>query len=101
MLGTCAECGNRLSSNAMSCPHCGNVLREPEPPVVAVPKWSPGVAAVLSFLIPGLGQMYKGQIFNGLGWFVVTAIGYIVLIIPGIVLHLICIIGAASGDPYK
>lgn len=63
-------------------------------------KWSGGIAAVLSFLIPGLGQLYKGQIFNGLVWFTLTVIGYFFMVIPGLILHLCCIIGAASGDPY-
>ena len=43
--------------------------------------------------------MYKGQVFGGLVWFVFVAIGYFLFIIPGIILHLFCIIGAASGDP--
>ncbi len=104
MLGTCGECGKQLSSNAASCPHCGNVLREQAPAVVVqqpVAKWSPGVAAVLSFFIPGLGQLYKGEVFNGLVWFVLTAIGYIFLVIPGLILHLCCVIGAMMGDPYR
>lgn len=66
--------------------------------VVRGPQWNRFVAAFLSFLIPGLGQMYKGQVFNGLAWFVVTAIGYVAFIIPGLVLHLMCIAGAAMGD---
>jgi hypothetical protein len=56
-------------------------------------KWSPGVAALLSLLIPGAGQMYKGQGVNGLT-------GYL-LIVPGLILHICCIFGAASGDPTK
>lgn len=56
---------------------------------------------MLSFLIPGLGQIYKGQIFNGIAWLVMTIIGYVLFIIPGVVLHLCCIIGAASGNPNK
>lgn len=61
--------------------------------------WSPGVAAVLSLVIPGAGQMYKGQIFNGLLWLVFVVIGYLLFIVPGLVLHLLCILGAASGKP--
>jgi TM2 domain-containing membrane protein YozV len=57
------------------------------------------VAAVLSLVIPGAGQMYKGQVFNGLLWLVVVAIGYFMLIVPGLILHLLCILGAASGKP--
>jgi TM2 domain-containing membrane protein YozV len=41
---------------------------------VAAPKWNAGVAMVLSFLIPGLGQLYKGQLLNGLLWFVIVLI---------------------------
>ena len=64
-------------------------------------KWSPGVAAVLSLVIPGAGQIYKGQIFNGLFWLILVVIGYVAMVIPGVVLHIFCIIGAASGDPAK
>lgn len=32
----------------------------------------PGVAAVLSFLLPGLGQIYNGDILRGLFWLIVT-----------------------------
>ena len=59
--------------------------------------WSPGVAAVLSLVIPGAGQMYKGQVLNGLVWLVVVVIGYVMFIGPGVILHIFCILGAASG----
>ena len=65
------------------------------------PKWSGGVAAVLSLIIPGAGQMYKGQVANGLCWLVFVVIAYFMLVVPGLILHLFCIIGAASGDPTK
>jgi TM2 domain-containing membrane protein YozV len=68
----------------------------------AVPLWSPGVAAVLSLVIPGAGQMYKGQVINGLAWLFLTCLGYFMCcVLPGVVLHLCCILGAASGDPYR
>jgi TM2 domain-containing membrane protein YozV len=65
------------------------------------PQWNAGVAALLSFLIPGLGQMYKGQPINGIVWFIFVIFGYALFVVPGLILHLICIIGAASGDPYR
>ena len=65
-----------------------------------VQRWSPGLAAVLSFFIPGLGQLYKGQIINGIVWFFMVGLGYLALILPGLLLHLFCIIGAASGNPW-
>ena len=52
---------------------------------VAHKQWSPLVAAILSFVIPGLGQLYKGQIINGVVWFVFVIIGYAAFIIPGLV----------------
>jgi len=65
-----------------------------------VQRWSPGLAAVLSFFVPGLGQLYKGQILNGIVWFFMVGLGYMALILPGLLLHLFCIIGAASGNPW-
>ena len=64
-------------------------------------KWSPGIAALLSFIIPGAGQMYKGNVGSGLVWFVFVLLGYVLFIIPGLFLHVICIFAAASGDPFK
>lgn len=64
-------------------------------------RFSPLVAALLSFIIPGLGQLYKGQPINGFVWFVIVIIGYVAFIVPGIVLHLCCIAGAAMGNPYR
>jgi len=33
---------------------------------------SPGVSAVLSFFIPGLGQFYNGKFLRGIFWLIVT-----------------------------
>ena len=65
-----------------------------------VRRWSPGLAAVLSFFIPGLGQLYKGQIINGVAWFFFVGLGYLALILPGLVLHFFCVLGALSGNPW-
>ena len=65
-----------------------------------VRRWSPGVAAVLSFCVPGLGQLYKGQVINGIVWFCAVGLGYAALILPGLLLHFFCIVGAASGNPW-
>ena len=34
--------------------------------------WNPGVAAVLSVLIPGVGQIYNGDFLRGIFWLIVT-----------------------------
>jgi hypothetical protein len=75
----------------------GHVVVINQPPVQ---RWSPGLAAVLSFFVPGLGQLYKGQILNGLVWFFLVGFGYLALILPGLVLHFFCVLGALSGNPW-
>jgi UPF0716 family protein affecting phage T7 exclusion len=42
--------------------------------------------------------MYKGDVGAGLLWLVCVAIGYVIFIVPGVVLHLICIFTAAPGS---
>ena len=104
----CPYCAESIKMDAKKCKHCKEVLDDElrtEQQQISVfvqpPKWSPGVAAVLSLFIPGAGQIYKGQIGNGLVWLILVAIGYLLLVVPGLILHIFCIIGAASGDPNK
>ncbi len=89
----CPECKKEISSSAASCPHCGHQLK--------VKKFNPGVAAALSLVLPGLGQVYQRRILWGIIWLLVTVAGYMFFIIPGIILHILCIISAAMTDPYK
>ncbi len=106
----CPNCSNECSSAALICPKCGHPVGErtgakwPAPDAAIFPrerKWHPGIAAVLSFFVPGLGQLYKGRFFAALFWFVAVGLGYIFLVIPGIILHLLCILFALGGDPYE
>lgn len=59
--------------------------------------WNPGIAVLLSLVIPGLGQVYKGQIGRGILWFFAVLIGYVALIVPGIILHIWCMVNAATS----
>jgi TM2 domain-containing membrane protein YozV len=45
-----------------------------------------GVPALLSFFIPGLGQIVKGQIGKGILTFIEISLGLIMLVIPGIII---------------
>ena len=57
---------------------------------------NPGLAALLSLFMPGAGQLYAGRIVGALLWFFVVTAGYY-LILPGLILHLFCIVSAASS----
>ena len=70
--------------------------QQPQPQVIYV-KSQPnlGLAALLSFIIPGAGQMYRGHVIRGLIWFVCVVLGYFAFVVPGVILHLACILFAA------
>jgi TM2 domain-containing membrane protein YozV len=57
---------------------------------------NPGLAAVASLFIPGAGQLYTGRAIAALLWFMVVTAGY-ALILPGLILHLFCVVSAASS----
>ncbi len=100
----CITCGNKISSRATACPHCGEPIQKGEvSPLSSKPSptntWNPGIAALLSLLLPGAGQMYKGQVGTGIVWLVLTLLSYSLCILPGIILHICCIIGAANSQP--
>lgn len=57
---------------------------------------SPALAAILSLVLPGAGQLYTGNVLSALLWFILVTAGY-TLIVPGILLHLFCIIAATSS----
>ena len=52
---------------------------------------SPGISAVLSVLVPGLGQVYCGRLLAGALWFLGTAFCYSALLLPGFLAHALCV----------
>lgn len=60
-------------------------------------RFNPLIAGLLSFFFPGLGQLYKGQFWAALLWFLVTSAGYWMLVIPGVILHFFCVVNAVVG----
>src|SRR5262245_18146318 len=64
-----------------------------EPPASAV------AAAALSLFLPGVGQIYSGRVFQGIAWMLATGIGYLLFLVPGLILHISCIVNAALGAP--
>lgn len=113
-LQDCPDCGRQVSKRAEACPHCGAPIasaRTKVPPrVAAVPTitaptttraWNPGIAAVLSFFIPGLGLLYRGEFGSALVFFLVVSFLYTMGVIAhpfwfllGLAFHGICIHGS-------
>ena len=52
---------------------------------------SPGLAAVLSVFVPGLGHLYAGRLGAGLGWFLAAMFGYWAILIPGFPIHVLSV----------
>jgi len=65
---------------------------EPELP----PRYSPAAAAALSLFLPGVGQIYSGRVPQGIGWLLATGLGYLLFLVPGLILHICCIVNAAA-----
>jgi TM2 domain-containing membrane protein YozV len=45
-----------------------------------------GIPALLSFFIPGLGQIIKGQVGKGILTFLGVGLGLMFLVIPGLII---------------
>lgn len=103
---SCGECGNKYPFDKGLCPKCGCIngkkilfydtekIPQQSSLVTKPQKQNSGTAAVLSLFIPGAGQIYKGNLAHGLGWLVATVIGYAMFVIPGVILHILCIMNA-------
>lgn len=74
----CAHCGNEIDIEATTCPDCG-VLQQ-DKAMKGNELKNPGLAAVLSFLIVGVGQIYNGQIGKGILFMVIQVINFIIMI---------------------
>jgi TM2 domain-containing membrane protein YozV len=78
----CENCGTEIDRKAEICPKCGVRIVSP------VEMRNPWVSLILSFFIPGLGQIYNGQltkgiIFVGIGFFLALTI----VLLIGIILY--------------
>ncbi len=66
---------------------------------------NPWIAGVLSFLIPGLGQIYNGRIIIGIIWLLVTGVSWIGSMgFLGLFVHLIaawCAFSYAKDNPFR
>ena len=96
----CPSCGKEVQTGASFCPSCGKSLlvqgapvggvpiAQPQPLTQPIQKKNEGLAAVLSFLFTGLGQIYNGQIAKGI-LFVVVGVVFagLIFVLIGIILY--------------
>jgi FlaG/FlaF family flagellin (archaellin) len=83
----CPSCGKPLPyQDAEICPSCGSQVQPraavaPKAPVAAETRIrNPLIAVALSFLCPGWGQWYNGRRWDGLKFFLVFVVFYLVII---------------------
>lgn len=60
-----------------------------------------GLPALLSFFIPGLGQIVKGEIGKGILAFILFVAGCFCFVIPGIIIWVFQLIDAYNYTPIK
>ncbi|MBC7118874.1 MAG: zinc-ribbon domain-containing protein [Methanobacteriaceae archaeon] len=70
----CSNCGAEIDEKAEICPKCG--VRQPG----YTEQKNPGLAAVLSALWVGLGQIYNGEIGKGILLMIVYAISAVLIL---------------------
>lgn len=85
----CRDCGSIISERAEICPDCG--VRQHDPPSGAsdvLEGGNPVLAALLSALLPGLGQIYNRELERGLAFVVASVIsGVLVAFVVGLLLY--------------
>ena len=82
----CQNCGQKIDINAEICPYCGIRVAG----VTVVGQKSVFLAALLSIILPGLGQIYAGQTTKGISFIVVYIVAYVLtLIFIGFILILV------------
>ncbi|HUU75697.1 MAG TPA: zinc ribbon domain-containing protein [Methanoregulaceae archaeon] len=93
----CESCGAQLKEGDKFCEQCGAAVAPPVAdtpssqvqPAVPVtgsnPEKNPILSLILSFFVSGLGQVYNGETLKGVALFFGTIIGYLLFVIPGVI----------------
>lgn len=86
--GECRAAAARIGAGQPPAPP----VRREEPatvpgPASGTPVRTPALAALLSLVIPGLGQVYDGDIRRGRLFLIECLVGYILFFVPGVVIH--------------
>jgi TM2 domain-containing membrane protein YozV len=93
----CAHCGAPVVvADANFCKQCGAPLTWLSHNI----SWRPMLAMLLS-VIPGLGQLYKGQPGRGLLWFMLVIVFLVYATPIGLLLWIVCAGNAALGGAVR
>jgi TM2 domain-containing membrane protein YozV len=68
----CPSCGTEIfNPDAVVCLNCGGAIKQN---IIVVQSKSPVLAAILSFLVCGLGQWYNGQFGKGVIYLIIALV---------------------------
>jgi len=95
----CESCGAVLRDDDAFCERCGALA--PVPGGAAAPGSPPeknaALAALYSFIIAGMGQVYNGHTLKGVAIFLGTLVGIVVFVIPGLLIWIFGVYDAYSS----
>lgn len=90
----CSRCGRAVMVvGARFCKECGAPLGAPVRWRSGL-RWNPWLAVAFS-MVPGAGQLYKGQPWRAAGWFALVFMSYLSAPALGFLLHVVCAANAA------
>lgn len=89
----CKDCGEQIDSGAAACPACGAANRSTDS--------GPLLPAVLSFLLPGLGQLFLGRGQRAGAVFLAALFGSYVLFAAGGIALAVAAPALAAYDAYR
>ncbi|MFZ3059684.1 MAG: zinc-ribbon domain-containing protein [Candidatus Methanoperedens sp.] len=81
----CKNCGAEIDDKAEICPKCGVRVK---PISISIEKKSSGIAAIASFFVPGLGQIYNGEIGKGIMYIIIGIVfALMMFVLIGFILY--------------